>query len=246
MNIAFANRLLEYRKQHNFSQEELAEKIGVSRQAVSKWERAEASPDTDNLILLAEIYGVTLDELIKGKTEPEEEPAPEPAGNYVKADSVSFKNGIHVEDKDGDSVHINFKNGINVKDKNGDSVHVGFDGINVEENRQNRVYTDSDGNVMVDEQLAQDGHIFSRGKEENKALKIWNTIPYWAIALSAFLIWGFTGVLGGWSVGWICFLTIPLYYSLGDAIFKRRPAHFAYPVLTALLYIIFGFILFSN
>ena len=48
MNIETANRLLQYRKENNLSQEELAEKIGVSRQAVSKWERAEASPDTDN------------------------------------------------------------------------------------------------------------------------------------------------------------------------------------------------------
>ena len=69
MNIVTANRLLDYRKKNNLSQEELAEKIGVSRQAVSKWERAEASPDTDNLIKLAEIYGVSLDELIKGENE---------------------------------------------------------------------------------------------------------------------------------------------------------------------------------
>lgn len=68
MNIETANRLLQYRKKHNLSQEELANKIGVSRQAVSKWERAEASPDTDNLILLAEIYGVSLDELLKGES----------------------------------------------------------------------------------------------------------------------------------------------------------------------------------
>ena len=50
MNIETANRLLKYRKDSGLSQEELAEKIGVSRQAVSKWERSEASPDTDNLI----------------------------------------------------------------------------------------------------------------------------------------------------------------------------------------------------
>ena len=68
MDIETANRLLQYRKKHNLSQEELANKIGVSRQAVSKWERAEASPDTDNLILLAEIYGVSLDELLKGES----------------------------------------------------------------------------------------------------------------------------------------------------------------------------------
>lgn len=64
MNIDIANRLYELRKKSNFSQEELAEKIGVSRQAVSKWERAEASPDTDNLILLSKLYGVSMDELL--------------------------------------------------------------------------------------------------------------------------------------------------------------------------------------
>lgn len=109
MDIETANRLLQYRKKHNLSQEDLANKIGVSRQAVSKWELAEASPDTDNLILLAEIYGVSLDELLKGesnnssKSEAEQETvSEESAGNtqiptgdegteYIKADKVSLK-----------------------------------------------------------------------------------------------------------------------------------------------------------
>ena len=64
MNIETANRLYELRKKNGLSQEELADKLGISRQAISKWERAEASPDTDNLILLAKLYGVTLDELL--------------------------------------------------------------------------------------------------------------------------------------------------------------------------------------
>ena len=64
MNIEIANRLVELRKKHNLSQEQLAEKLGLSRQAVSKWERAEASPDTSNLILLARLYNISLDELL--------------------------------------------------------------------------------------------------------------------------------------------------------------------------------------
>ena len=67
MTIETANRLYELRKKQGLSQEELAEKLGVSRQAVSKWERSEASPDTDNLIALAKIYDLTLDELIYGE-----------------------------------------------------------------------------------------------------------------------------------------------------------------------------------
>ena len=67
MNIETANRLYELRKQNGLSQEEVADKLGISRQAVSKWERAEASPDTDNLILLSKLYNVTLDELLNSE-----------------------------------------------------------------------------------------------------------------------------------------------------------------------------------
>ena len=91
MNIEIANRLVNLRKQNSLSQEALAEKLGISRQAVSKWERAEASPDTDNLILLSRIYGISMDELLRTEDEipmpenaemPEiEEAAPAPAGD---------------------------------------------------------------------------------------------------------------------------------------------------------------------
>jgi len=64
MNIEIANRLVELRKEKGYSQESLAAEIGISRQSVSKWERAESSPDTDNLICLAKLYGVSLDELL--------------------------------------------------------------------------------------------------------------------------------------------------------------------------------------
>ena len=73
MNIETAKRLYEYRKAHGYSQEELAAKIGVSRQAISKWERSESSPDTDNLIALAQLYGVSLDTLLMGEEEPQKE-----------------------------------------------------------------------------------------------------------------------------------------------------------------------------
>ncbi|MDR1530983.1 MAG: helix-turn-helix domain-containing protein [Clostridiales bacterium] len=64
MNIEIANRLITLRKQYKLSQEDLAERLGISRQAVSRWERAEASPDTDNLINLSKIYNVSVDSLL--------------------------------------------------------------------------------------------------------------------------------------------------------------------------------------
>lgn len=65
MNVEIAQRLAELRREKGYSQEELAERLGLSRQAVSKWERAESSPDTGNLVALAKLYGVTLDELLR-------------------------------------------------------------------------------------------------------------------------------------------------------------------------------------
>ncbi len=87
MNIKLADRLVELRKEHKLSQEALAEKLGLSRQSISKWERAEASPDTDNLIALAEVYGITLDQLLgneKEQTEPKQETQPEQSKKQIK------------------------------------------------------------------------------------------------------------------------------------------------------------------
>lgn len=64
MNVKIAQRLADLRRQKGYSQESLANALGLSRQAVSKWERAESSPDTDNLIALARLYGVSLDDLL--------------------------------------------------------------------------------------------------------------------------------------------------------------------------------------
>lgn len=60
--------ILKYRKAANMNQEEFAAKIGVSRQAVSKWELDKAYPDLDKLLDICKIFGITLDELVHGKT----------------------------------------------------------------------------------------------------------------------------------------------------------------------------------
>lgn len=64
MDKSIADRLQKIRKQNGYSQEELADMLNVSRQAVSKWECGESSPDTENLISLSKIYNTTIDELI--------------------------------------------------------------------------------------------------------------------------------------------------------------------------------------
>lgn len=64
MNTRIGTTLTSLRQARGLSQEQLAAKLGLSRQAISNWERDESVPDTANLIALAGLYGVTLDELV--------------------------------------------------------------------------------------------------------------------------------------------------------------------------------------
>ena len=105
MDLITANRLQQLRKMNGYSQDVLAEKLGVSRQAVSKWERAESSPDTDNLISLAKLYGLTLDDLlntsqdvIKIKAKPQEKDFRQLA---IKAVVEYFNSQVDSTDKNG-------------------------------------------------------------------------------------------------------------------------------------------------
>jgi len=227
MNIETANRLYQYRKQMGISQEELAEKIGVSRQAVSKWERAEASPDTDNLIELSKIYGVSLDEMMLG-TKPAEdnktESSEQPEENKTEDTSAQ------PEANNSEKVHVGFS-GIHVHDKNGTKVDIDRHGIFVNENGEQKVYTDENGVIHKSEDVIA---------EEKKNSNFWKKLPYPIVTVVAYILFGTFNVMGGWGWGWIVFLTIPLYYTLVEAIIRRKPYIFCYPVLAVIIFLILG------
>ena len=193
MDLAMAQRLVDRRKAAGLSQEALAAQLGVSRQAVSKWERSESSPDTDNLIALAALYDVSLDELLYGEavgdvegssgedatqegcagveTSDDTEEAEGSADDDNRGDKplvdVSLARGIHVIDPDkGEEVHVGW-NGIHVtNDRKGEEVHVGPGGVHVDtlEDGGHSVHTNADGTVTID------GETFSSWKEAHDKL----------------------------------------------------------------------------
>ncbi len=166
MDIETASRLLEYRKKNGYSQEELAEKIGVSRQAISKWERSESSPDTDNLIALSKLYNVSIDELLNGKTETEPAPAPQ------KTESESFKYEATFEAGEQSESHT----------------------------------------------------------ARNAVISL--------IGLIAFLLTGF--LFKWWAFGWTFLLFAICIITLIEAIERKKPSHFAYPIFAAAVYCLIG------
>lgn len=240
MNVEIAERLAARRKLAGLSQEALAEKLGVSRQAVSKWERSESSPDTDNLIALAKLYGVSLDELLYVDESIEDDVAFEAADRAEArgsagetdagdAESASFEKedrgkvhfgpgGIHVDDGK-DHVHVSWAEGVHVVDRHGEEVHVGWDGVRVN---------------TTDPEAAE--HIFTRDNpfgvspddfDADRAKK-WLKFPFWALVIVGYLAFGMLS--GIWGPTLFLLFLIPTYYIVGAAVASRRIA----PMLCAL------------
>ncbi|MBR0537822.1 MAG: helix-turn-helix transcriptional regulator [Clostridia bacterium] len=89
--MILADKIIELRKKNGWSQEELAEKLDVSRQAVSKWESAQSVPDMNRILLLSQVFGVSTDYLLKEEMEEPrtpEQPLPEDAGKALRRVSL--------------------------------------------------------------------------------------------------------------------------------------------------------------
>lgn len=105
MNMTIGKRIALLRKEKGLKQEELAEMLGVSGQAVSKWENDQTCPDISLLPQLASILGVTVDELLSGKREmaPSVQILPEDQRKDIKEMMLR----IIVDSADGDKVRVN-------------------------------------------------------------------------------------------------------------------------------------------
>ena len=229
MNIEIANRLVELRKKNNLSQEELADKLGLSRQAVSKWERAEASPDTDNLICLAKIYGVSLDDLLntdqsvediakETKEKESEKDEKESSSEDKGKEQVSIGPGhIYVHN---DKEHVDIGLGhIHVIDEDGKEVHIGK------------------------------GH-FEYPEDDKKEKRVTSIVFLGTLilALVAYLLMGFLlntswtygASNSGWGLGWMVFFVPFIVSSIVDAILNKKAKKFNIAFLTTNAYLICG------
>lgn len=227
MDMQMAERLVARRKAAGYSQEALAAELGVSRQAVSKWERGEASPDTDNLIALAGLYGVTLDELLFGKASPDPKDAGEKNENPAKS-----------------QVRISLREGIHVVDPKGEEVHVGWDGIHVSDAEGNTVESDPEGEGVTingthykswhdaHEELGHD----LKGKSDFR--RRWDAFPFPALVLVAYLAVGWA--TGQWVAALLLGFLVPLYYVVGAALGGEGPFSLvsgAWPLLATAYYV---------
>jgi len=261
MNIEIANRLVKLRKGNGLSQEALAEKLGISRQAVSKWERAEASPDTDNLIMLAKLYSVSLDELLLTEEEsqepsegagdmyrPEYGKNPEPAGGEEGFMEAQEPEAIGAG-KGREAVGKECQSGAGGPSAGGSgfSQGVGEEGIPVLDKDGSEVHVSWDGIHVEERQNVEAVHrdvaeVRIEGKKRRMEwvdrgmrfpLPVFVAILYFSLGM----------LFGAWHPAWLLFFLIPLWYSFLGAVKKRNAHIFAYPVFVTFLFLCAGFFL---
>ena len=105
MNTTLGKRIAALRREKGLKQDELAEKLGVSAQAVSKWENDQTCPDISLLPLLAKTLGVTVDELLSGKQE--SAPAVQIVPANERKDIKDMVLRIVISSAENDNVRVN-------------------------------------------------------------------------------------------------------------------------------------------
>lgn len=263
MDITTANRLYELRKQHGYSQDELADKLNVSRQAISKWERSESSPDTDNLIALAKLYGVSLDELLnyspsKASDNQEENDAPTQDDEFARNAQSTVNNDENAFSSadfaaKGDRVHID-ETGIHVHDKDGSDVHISggiaklvnkvVGTIHIEDGKKTTINgKDVDEGEYVENGSAvhiKNGHITFDNQKSKKIALASNIVFGVTFLLStiAYLLIGFLCDL--WHPGWLLFFLPLIAGGIFDTIAKRNPSNFPIVFIVTAVYLLLG------
>jgi len=224
-----ADRLIEYRKKAGYSQEELADEIGVSRQAVSKWERCESSPDTDNLIALARLYHVSLDDLVNGSSI---DAAPVLNEGKKGSDFSWNDDGYSVEIKEGE---------ISVKDEDGEVKKYDLEALKKKRRKEKMITTTVSSVCALLVTVAYLVLGFCLGGRgwacgwtlflliplvssfvEFSFYKRVAIICYPALVVGIYCTLGM--VFGIWHPTWVMFITIPAFYIIAGKIDRATRA----------------------
>ena len=240
MAETFGQRLSRLRREKGLTQEDIAKRIIISPQAVSKWENDISSPDILVLSSLADILGVSVDQLLGREDIPEEEAKAEAKEEPVKEEKVEIDDDDIIDEDDEDDEDDDDED----DDDDESTVHIGRDGIHVTEKNGEEVHIDSHGIRVVDSDGKTKKEVShkDRFKEERG---FWITsASLFGLALIGFVLMGilWTDQSMGWRMGWILFLFPWIISSFVSAIQHRTITRFAYPILVVAAYCTLGFL----
>lgn len=208
--IDISIRLGDLRREKGLSQEELAEKLGLSRQAVSKWERGESQPDMGNLVALADVYEVTIDEIVRFRPDDASDAADtsDTSGASGTSDASDAPNvASDIPDIASDAKAEEASPAADISTMNDASRD---DGKMSEETHEVSSFPPPPTGQPVDPAASTIPPFNAPPTPPRKKVSPWLSFPYPLLVVLIFLIAGFA--FGLWHPAWILFLTIPFYY----------------------------------
>lgn len=227
--IKIGSKLLQLRKKAGLSQGELADRLGVSRQAISKWECDESLPDTENLIMIAKLFAISLDELVDNVPAAQEACA---QSNETNGPAKALCGGDDGEENDEE------------EDDGEDDDEDSFDDATTEkQKRLLRVLYSIPGPILLTAVFLLWGFLFGGW---SVAWTVFLLVPVFDSVLACFrtrrvspfafpvfitFVYCLIGMQWGlWHPCWILFFSVPVFYHIAEAIDgnnKRKNANAA-------------------
>ena len=196
MNVQIAQRLAELRRAKGYSQEALANELGLSRQAVSKWERAESSPDTENLIALARLYGVSLDDLLNVDKDIE--------------DDVAFENAERAEK----TARAQAEREEALREQRAHQEALAQATAAATQASEAAAAASEPAASARTSAAAAAGSPAGPASDTPRRRGPWRSFPYSVVATILFFVFCFG--FHAWTTAWLVFLTIPIYHWIAN------------------------------
>ncbi|MBM6905366.1 helix-turn-helix transcriptional regulator [Collinsella tanakaei] len=203
MNVQIAQRLAELRRAKGYSQEALANELGLSRQAVSKWERAESSPDTENLIALARLYGVSLDDLLNVDKDVEDDVAFENAERAEKTARVQAEREEALREQRAHQEAMAQATAAATQASEAAARAAQAAAAASEQAASARTSA-----------AAAAGSPAGPASDTPRRRGPWRSFPYSVVATILFFVFCFG--FHAWTTAWLVFLTIPIYHWIAN------------------------------
>ncbi len=226
MSLELGKRLTEFRKRNNLSQEELANKLKVSRQSICNWESGDSSPSIDYIQDLAKLYSVSIDDLI----------------NVNKSIDDCYKK----KEENGSFVHVS-KNGIFINDKeDGDFISIDENGLNINGKKNGRKKDDEQYDFVNDDGTWK--VVYNEKAKNRKIIKKTSSLIDGIMALIICGIYILLGCLDDslWAKMWPLFFTFLVPGALVRTFGLKKPNEFPIVFIVAAIYCFLGMWLPNN
>lgn len=231
---SLSDRLAFYRINSGYSKEDLAQKIGVSVDVITQWEIGSATPDVQEVLSLSNLYGVSVDDILRSQVRPNDVPRQQFYENTTQ--------NQYNANAQSDTYNANNQSASYNTPPQGNAYNVPPQG-NAQQNSQQWEETVNAAAGDFVKKVFKNGFRVFGGALAPTTARLMFVFPFPLIVVAVYLFAG--SVLHLWHPAWILFLLIPCYYMIAASLKAKSFKSFLFiqpvPIVIVMLFLIFGF-----